>query len=185
MKLEVIAMNYYLDIETSGLDPKHDKIITIQYAPLERNTFKQSGELVILKEWELGGEQELLQKFIQDTPIISSYAFDFIPIGYNLSFEHKFLNSKTKHYKLPVIDIILSRPHIDLHHVGILINHGEHKDSGLDKITKKERPGNKIPIWYANSQYDKIESYIKQETGAFVSFASKLAEIIPPLRSQL
>ena len=31
-------MNYYLDIETTGLDELHDKIITIQYMELERNT---------------------------------------------------------------------------------------------------------------------------------------------------
>ena len=177
-------MNYYLDVETSGLDPQHDKIITIQYAPLERNTLKQAGPLVVLKEWDLGGEEELLQKFIQDTPIISSYVFDFIPVGYNLSFEHKFFNNKTRHYKLPEIDI-LSRPNIDLHPVGVLINNCEHKGSGLDKITNKERPGGMIPNWYANAQYDEIESYIKQEATAFVSFAEKLAVNLPLLRSKL
>ena len=35
-------MNYYLDIETTGLDPLQDKIITIQYMELERNTAKPS-----------------------------------------------------------------------------------------------------------------------------------------------
>lgn len=175
-------MNYYLDIETTGLDPQHGKIITIQYAPLERNTFKQAGPLVILKEWELGGEKALLDKFIQDTDIISSYDFDFIPVGYNLTFEHKFLNSKTKHYKLPEVDVLF-RPHIDLHHVGILINDGEHKGSGLDKITNKESTGRSIPDWYENKQYDKIESYIVQETDAFIEFVNKLAKIMPTLRS--
>ncbi len=177
-------MSYYLDIETSGLDPQQDKLLTIQYVPLERNTFKQNGPLVILKEWELGGEKELLQKFIQDTPIISSYSFDFIPVGYNLTFEHQFLNSKTKHYQLPEIDVLF-RPHIDLHHVGILINNGEHKGSGLDKITNKERSGVTVPQWYANAQYDKIESYIEQETTAFIGFTEKLAKTLPLMRSDL
>ena len=36
-------MNYYLDIETTGLDELHDKIITIQYMELERNTGKPIG----------------------------------------------------------------------------------------------------------------------------------------------
>ena len=44
-------MNYYLDIETTGLDPLQDKIITIQYMELERNTGKPVGPLKILKEW--------------------------------------------------------------------------------------------------------------------------------------
>jgi len=43
-------MNYYLDIETTGLDPLHSKIITIQYMELERNTGKPGGPLKRLKE---------------------------------------------------------------------------------------------------------------------------------------
>jgi len=31
-------MNYYLDIETTGLDELHDKIIITQYMELDRNT---------------------------------------------------------------------------------------------------------------------------------------------------
>ena len=45
-------MNYYLDIETTGLDPLQNKIITIQYMELERNTAKPMRPLKILKEWE-------------------------------------------------------------------------------------------------------------------------------------
>ena len=44
--------NYYLDIETTGLKEFEDKITTIQYVELERDTGKQLGELTILKEWE-------------------------------------------------------------------------------------------------------------------------------------
>ena len=46
--------NYYLDIETTGLDPGNSSIITIQYQELERGTGRPVGELSILKEWELG-----------------------------------------------------------------------------------------------------------------------------------
>ena len=153
-------MNYYLDIETTGFDPKNDKIITIQYETPERNTFKQTGKLVILKEWELGDEKALLEKFIQNVPITSSYPFDFVSVGYNLPFEHTFLNAKSKHYNLAVIDILF-RPHIDLHPVGILINNGEFKGSGLDKITNKSHSGAVIPDWYNNKEYSKIEPYIQ------------------------
>ena len=55
--------NYYLDIETTGLDEVENKITTIQYVELERGTGKQLGELTILKEWELG-EEGMLRKFI-------------------------------------------------------------------------------------------------------------------------
>jgi len=49
--------NYYLDIETTGLDEVQSKITTIQYVELERGTGKQLGELTILKEWELGEKE--------------------------------------------------------------------------------------------------------------------------------
>ena len=58
-------MNYYLDIETTGLDELHNKIITIQYMELERNTAKPTGPLKILKEWE-SDEKTILNKFISD-----------------------------------------------------------------------------------------------------------------------
>ncbi len=64
--------NYYLDIETTGLDEVESKITTIQYVELERGTGRQLGELTILKEWELG-EKEMLSKFIDDSPISSKY----------------------------------------------------------------------------------------------------------------
>ena len=89
--------NYYLDIETTGLDEVESKITTIQYVELERGTGRQLGELTILKEWELG-EKEMLRKFIDDSPISSKYDFDFIPVGYNLGFEHKFLLEKSGSY---------------------------------------------------------------------------------------
>ena len=79
--------NYYLDIETTGLDEVEHKITTIQYVELERGTGKQLEELTILKEWELG-EEGILKKFIEDSTIMNKYNFGFIPIGYNLSFEH-------------------------------------------------------------------------------------------------
>ena len=82
--------SYYLDIETTGLDEVKDKIITIQWAELERNTGKLIGDIHILKEWE-SDEKTMLDQFMQQTNIVSSYDFDFIPVGYNLKFEHKFI----------------------------------------------------------------------------------------------
>ena len=50
-------MNYYLDIETTGLNPFEHKIITIQYMELERNTAKPTGPLKILKNGNLTRRQ--------------------------------------------------------------------------------------------------------------------------------
>ena len=41
--------NYYLDIETTGLEEKQNKIITIQYMELDKNTGNPVGPLKILK----------------------------------------------------------------------------------------------------------------------------------------
>ena len=97
--------NYYLDIETTGLDEVENKITTIQYVELERGTGKQLGELTILKEWELG-EEGMLRKFIEDSPILSKYDFGFVPVGYNLGFEHKFILEKTSKYNLFPISVL-------------------------------------------------------------------------------
>ena len=83
-------MNCYLDIETTGLDPLQSKIITIQYMQLERNTAMPVGPLKILKEWE-SDEKTILTKFISD--FVPENQWAFIPIGFNLQFEHSFFHN--------------------------------------------------------------------------------------------
>jgi len=175
---------YYLDIETTGLDEAQDKIITIQYVELERGTGRPLGELTILKEWELG-EKEMLQKFIDESPVLNEYPFDFIPVGYNLGFEHKFLLTKSSKYDDLFPIGILSRPFIDLRAIGILMNNGEFKNSGLDKITGKPHSGTPIPQWYNEKQYNEIENYVKKETDEFVKFYGWLHRELPELRKKL
>src|SRR3989338_2896323 len=132
--------NYYLDIETTGLDPQKDKVITIQFQELDRS----SGD----------------------------------PIGNNFNFKHNFLLEKTKHYGLPPIDI-LSRPFIDLRSFTIIMNKGEFKGSGLDKITGKNLDGNKVPHWYYHQEFDTIEIYIKDKTHEFVKLTTWLYREMP------
>ena len=112
--------SYYLDIETTGLNPQRDKIITIQYQQLNKNTAEPIGELVILKEWQLT-EHGILQKFINDSRITDDYPFSFVPVGYNLGFEHNFFKERTATYGLPAIDI-LTKPFLDLRVCGIIMN---------------------------------------------------------------
>ena len=174
--------NYYLDIETTGLDEVESKITTIQYVELERSTGKQIGEITILKEWELG-EEGILKKFIEDSTISKNYAFDFIPVGYNLGFEHKFLLEKSSKYNLFPISV-LSRPCIDLHSIGILMNKGEFRGSGLDKLTGKSHSGSPVIHWYDVKKYDEIENYIKNETTEFIKWYVWLHEKLPELRTR-
>ena len=172
--------NYYLDIETTGLDEVESKITTIQYVELERGTGKQLGELTILKEWELG-EKGILEKFIADSTISNKYDFGFIPVGYNLGFEHKFLLEKSAKYDLFPISI-LSKPCVDLHAIGIMMNKGEFKGSGLDKITGKTHSGSPVVHWYDGKKYDEIIDYIKNETSEFVKWYTWLHKAMPELR---
>jgi len=169
--------NFYFDIETTGLDPRKEKIITIQYQELDRSTGKAIGDLIILKEWE-SSEREILEKFVKDTKIDSDYAFDFIPTGYNLGFEHNFLRERTAKHSINPLDI-LSKPFIDLRAMGILMNKGEFKGSGLDKITGKETNGSLIPVWYANKEYSRIIRYIENETKSFIEFNVWLYKEMP------
>ncbi|PIN85538.1 MAG: hypothetical protein COV47_01655 [Candidatus Diapherotrites archaeon CG11_big_fil_rev_8_21_14_0_20_37_9] len=171
--------NFYFDIETTGLDPRKDKIITIQYQELDRNTGEAIGELVILKEWELT-ERGMLEKFLKDSKIDSNYPFDFIPTGYNLTFEHNFMRERTAKHSFNPIDI-LSKPFIDLRSIGVLMNKGEFKGSGLDQITEKQSDGRNIPVWYNSKEYGEIETYIVNETKAFIKFNAWLYRKMPGL----
>ena len=170
---------YYLDIETTGLDPKKDKIITIQFQELDRYTGKAIGELIILKEWE-SSEREILKEFILKSKILDDYDFSFVPVGYNFNFEHNFIKSRTKINGLPSVDI-LDTPFIDLRAIGILMNSGQFKGSGLGDITGKKGIGRQIPNWYANKEYDKIIEYIKNETEEFIKFNVWLYKKMPGL----
>lgn len=171
--------NFYLDIETTGFDPQKDKIITIQFMELDRNTGEKIGDITILKEWELG-EKECLEQFITQTNVTDPYPFSFISIGFNLSFEHKFLSEKSKTYGLGLIDIT-NRPHIDLRHIGVIMNRGEFRGSGLDKLTGKPHSGTIIPQWYYEKKYSDIENYIKVEALEFATFNSWLYSEMPEM----
>ena len=170
-------MNYYLDIETTGLDELHDKIITIQYMELERNTGKPVGPLKILKEWE-SDEKTILKKFIEDFVPLNQWAF--IPIGFNLQFEHKFLWQRCISNGLQPVDI-LNGPFLDLKTVAVLMNKGEFKGASLHKMTDKPHGGGNMPQLYDEKKYAEIESYIKKEADEFSKFCVRLYEEMPRL----
>ena len=174
-------MNYYLDIETTGLDPLYNKIITIQYMELERNTAKPVGPLKILKEWEYD-EKTILKKFISD--FIPENQWAFVPIGFNLEFEHKFFWQRCMSNALQPVDI-LDRPFLDLKTVGVIMNKGEFKGAGLDKLTNKSQSGKEIPRLYYEKNYGEIESYIKKEAESFCEWLAKLYVKLPKLRDEL
>ena len=172
-------MNYYLDIETTGLNPFEHKIITIQYMELERNTAKPTGPLKILKEWE-SDEKTILTEFISNSGINDGYKFSFIPVGFNLQFEHSFFYGRSIANKITPINI-LNRPFLDLKTVGVIMNKGEFKGASLHNITNKPHGGGNIPELYAEGKYEEIESYIKNEADEFCKFCTRLYVEMPQL----
>ena len=168
-------MNYYLDIETTGLDPLHSKIITIQYMELDRNTAKPIGALKILKEWE-SDEKTILKRFLED--FVPGNQWAFIPIGFNLQFEHKFFWQRCISNGLAPISI-LGRPFLDLMTVAVLLNGGRFKGAALDDMTSKPHDGSVIPGYYKEKKYAEIERYIKEETDGFSNFCIRLYKEMP------
>lgn len=171
--------NYYLDIETTGLDPKAEKILTIQFMKLDALTAKPLEELTVLKEWE-SSEKEIILEFIRRTRITSENVFSFVPVGYNLGFEHNFFIERCRVHGLETVDI-LNRPFIDLRSCGVIMNKGAFIGSGLDKLTGKPHDGRLIPVWYSNSEYPKILDYVKKESEEFVKFCAWLYMELPPI----
>ena len=174
-------MNCYLDIETTGLDPLQSKIITIQYMELERNTAKPVGPLKILKEWACD-EETILKKFISD--FVPENRWAFVPIGFNLGFEHKFFWQRCITNGLKPVDIFHG-PFLDLKTIAVIMNNGEFKGASLHNITNKPHSGGNIPRLYAEKKYAEIESYIKKETEEFSNFCCSLYVKLPKLRDYL
>ena len=172
---------YYLDIETTGFDEENDKIITIQYVELDEKTAKPVGPLKILKEWE-SDEKTILKRFIED--FRPEYKWAFVPIGYGLSFEHKFFWQRCISNGLKPIGI-LTRPFLDLMTVGVLLNGGSFKGAALDDLTSKSQDGSVIPEYYKEKKYAEIERYVKDEIDGFCGLATKLFVKLPKLRDEL
>ena len=174
-------MNYYLDIETTGLDELHNKIITIQYMELERNTGKPVGPLKILKEWK-SDEKTILKRFLED--FVPGNQWGFIPVGFNLQFEHRFLWQRCISNGLQPVDI-LNGPFLDLKTIAVLMNKGEFKGASLHKMTDKPHSGAIVIEWYNEKKYAEIENYIKTEADEFVNFNVRLCEAMPPLLEKI
>lgn len=176
---------YYLDIESSGLNPKEDKILTIQYQKLD--TYGNPIEdLVILKEWE-SSEEDIVKKFYN--VFVTESVWNFIVVAQNPIFDFSFLLEKFKKYGLKIdereLDFLFKLPIVDLHPVLIIINNMSFKGSGLDSMTEKKSDGRLIPILYAKKEYAKIEEYIKQETTSFIDAFKILCRELPKLKGLL
>jgi len=173
--------SYYLDVETTGLSPANSEIITIQYQKLDFNTKEAVGPLIILKSWE-SSEKDILTQFkgFLGSP---EDKWRFIGHGYNLHFENDFLRERCIANGLKPIKLF-DRPTVDLHPVGIMMNAGQFKGSGLDKISGKEGNGLAIIGLNESKQYSAIENYIKQEADAYIKLLVFLCKKMPEVLAE-
>lgn len=167
--------HYYLDIETTGLDPEVDQILTIQYQKISVVTGKPIGSLTILTSWEYS-EEDIVKEIAIN--MLDEYPWNFVPVGNNLTFEFKFLAKKIQKYLNQEIDVefFVTRPHIDLKSVMILANSGKFK--GCHLVLGKQGNGSNVPIWYQNGEYQKIIEYIEDEANCFIDFTSEAQKVL-------
>ncbi len=179
---------FYFDIETAhtdqnnpdekaNLNPDTGKIVTIQYQELDRRTYAAKGELTILKEWEMGGESNLVSKFYEIFTDVG--VRNFIPIGKNLLFDFHFLERKFKEYlqKDVGLEFFLHKPFIDVEWSLLLMHYDDFKDWGR-QLGEQEVTGREVPNWYKQRKYSEIENYVRDGAKQFIEkYQAQLKEL--------
>jgi len=172
---------YYLDIETTGLDPKKDQIISIQYQRLGMISGREEGPLNILKAWE-SSEEDILERFI---PIfMGGGPFSFVAIGLNIPFMYSFLVERARIHELEAPDplyILGSKPYLDIKPVLVMMNKGSFKGASLDRFGQLSFSGDMIPKMYYQKDFDRIESCIRDEAEEFPKLYRHLKDKAPSL----
>ncbi len=175
---------YYFDIETRGLNPYQHKIITIQFQEIDTTTGATRFRLEILKEWE-SSEEEILERFLDI--LDPNYAWNFIPIGFNLRFDLTFLQIRFKEVLGVNLDnrwLHQELPLIDIKDTIVMVNYGRFKGATLNWFVRKEFDSSEVPKWYDKGEYGKIEHYIEDEAKRFIDAYQFLKMRLPELYNQ-
>ena len=172
---------HFFDLETYSSgdrpDPETDTIITVQFQKFDLNTGEPLGRLQILKQWELGEEEMLrmLHKWF-----FSSNPWRFIPVGFNLNFEWRFLVAKFQQYGIDnrsVSDFFETYPQLDLK-VFAVIKQGSFKGASLSSISNKQEDGEVIKELYEDKNYQGLVEYVEQEAESFLDLYKKIRKNI-------
>lgn len=171
---------YYLDIETTGLDPRKDQLLSIQTHRIENGV--GVGEMKVHKAWH-SDEETILREFLEETQFFKE-PWTFIPVGFNLHYEMKWLFVKAQAYGLlPKFTRFeaIDKPRIDIKEVAMLMNNGQFKGAKLENFSPKMGSGDIVIKAIREGDYATIEHYIQQETQAFLDLYAALSEEMPRL----
>jgi hypothetical protein len=174
--------DYYFDIETYSRTPKpdmnNDEIIAITYQKIDSRTGEIKGQLNVLKAWE-SSEREILLKFLCLLDLDNKW--NFVPIGFNLSFDFTSLILRLQKIgtKVNAKQLFAEHPYIDMQHVLLLCNKGAFGGCTLGKFAGKESPGSIILEKYENKDYSAIEKYIKDESEKFINLYQFMVHRLP------
>lgn len=179
---------YYFDIETSELDPWKNQVIAVAYQLVSRNL--PSGDLIILRAWESGGERGILSKVMKLGlfDIDGGKSFNFIPVGTNLFFDLVFLFVRTQKLGLKrwttkrILQFLQEKPMKDIKTALVAMNDGSFKGSGLDDFTTKKRvDGAVVPRLWAKRDFEGIDRYIHEDARAFFDVYGKITATLRDL----
>ncbi len=154
---------WYLDIETEGTDPQQDKILTIQYQPL--NDGRPAGAFQVLAEWEWG-EKQIVRAVVEKGLLEPTW--DFVPVGNRLKFDITFIMEKAERYGLKKFTVEslrfywFSKPIVDLAPVLFMMNRGRFTGSSVSAFADKPS-GSIVPGLYREGKFPEIIRYVTRE----------------------
>ncbi len=170
---------YYFDIETTGLDPRKDRIITFQFQELSQVSGIPVTKLVIAKEWDDDCSENAILEWMKEL-LIDQKSWRFVPVGNNLLFDLFFMAARMRNYfHTDFLTCLINRPCIDIKHILVMINGGNFKN--YSRMIPKTDLGINVPIWYQKKQYEKIISYVEMEAEAFMRTYGILKRNLPNL----
>ena len=171
--------HYYFDIETTGLDPDKDKILTFQCQELSQVSGSPLTKLLIVKEWDGDCSEGRILEWIKEL-LVDQLFWKFVPVGNNLIFDLSFIAARMRiYFDVDFLIQLINRPVIDIKHVLVMINGGYFRN--YNRIIGKEGFGINVPIWYQKGQYEKIVDYVEMEARAFVRTYCILKRNLPAL----
>lgn len=166
-------------METTGLDPYQEQVLTIQTHRIGPDG-NGIGTTTVHKAW-LDGEEAIVRRFLEETEFFRS-PWNFVPVGFNLGFELKWLFVKAKQFGiLPQHSRFeaLDKPRIDLKDIAVMMNGGRLKGAKLENFSPKMGSGDIVVKAIQAQDYATIEHYVMQETDAFLTLYKELLQEMP------